>query len=228
MLDELKQSVLEANLRLVEESLVISTWGNVSAIDRDSGLLAIKPSGVPYESLTINDMVIVSLEDGSVVEGDKKPSSDTPTHIEIYKAFSSIGSIVHTHSMNATAFAQARQPIKALGTTHADYFFGDIPCTRPLEQCEVEHCYEVNTGKVISETFCGKDPESIPGVLVAGHGPFCWGKDPKEAVFHAVVLEYLAEMNLKTIEIDPYAHIEPYVLLKHFERKHGPGAYYGQ
>lgn len=228
MLEELKIQVCDANLELVERGLVIYTWGNVSGIDRNSDCMIIKPSGVDYGSLTPNDMVIVEVSTGHVVEGSLKPSSDTPTHLELYRSFPNIGGVVHTHSMNAAAFAQAGAPIQALGTTHADYFFGNIPCTRELTEEEVNGAYELNTGKVIVETFRDLDYEAIPGALVRNHGPFTWGCNADEAVYHAVVLEYLAELNLKTCTINPNAELPNYVLQKHYMRKHGSNAYYGQ
>ena len=230
MLEKLKQEVYEANLELVKQGLVIYTWGNVSGIDREKGLVVIKPSGVSYEQMKASDMVVVSLESGEVVEGNLNPSSDTPTHLEIYRKFKDVLGIVHTHSLNAVAFAQAGLPIKALGTTHADYFYGDIPCTRELKKEEVENDYELNTGKVIVETFNNLKQKilDIPGVLVKNHGPFAFGRSPKEAVYHAKVMEVIAEMNLKTLLLNKNASLAEYVLDKHYLRKHGPKAYYGQ
>lgn len=230
MLEKLKQEVYEANLELVKQGLVIYTWGNVSGIDREKGLVVIKPSGVNYEQMKASDMVVVSLESGEVIEGNLNPSSDTPTHLEIYRQFKDVLGIVHTHSLNAVAFAQAGLPIKALGTTHADYFYGDIPCTRELKKEEVENDYELNTGKVIVETFNNLKQKilDIPGVLVKNHGPFAFGKSPKEAVYHAKVMEVIAEMNLKTLLLNKNASLAKYVLDKHYLRKHGPKAYYGQ
>ena len=230
MLEKLKQEVYEANLELVKQGLVIYTWGNVSGIDREKGLVVIKPSGVSYEQMKASDMVVVSLESGEVVEGNLNPSSDTPTHLEIYRKFKDVLGIVHTHSLNAVAFAQAGLPIKALGTTHADYFYGDIPCTRELKKEEVENDYELNTGKVIVETFNNSKQKilDIPGVLVKNHGPFAFGRSPKEAVYHAKVMEVIAEMNLKTLLLNKNASLAEYVLDKHYLRKHGPKAYYGQ
>ena len=230
MLEKLKQEVYEANLELVKQGLVIYTWGNVSGIDREKGLVVIKPSGVSYEQMKASDMVVVSLETGEVVEGNLNPSSDTPTHLEIYRKFKDVLGIVHTHSLNAVAFAQAGLPIKALGTTHADYFYGDIPCTRELKKEEVENDYELNTGKVIVETFNNLKQKilDIPGVLVKNHGPFAFGKSPKEAVYHAKVMEVIAEMNLKTLLLNKNASLAKYILDKHYLRKHGPKAYYGQ
>lgn len=230
MLKELKQAVLEANLALPRHGLVTFTWGNVSGISREDGLVVIKPSGVPYEDLTVDDMVVVDL-DGRVVEGHLRPSSDTPTHIELYKAFGEIGGIVHTHSPSATVWAQARRPIPALGTTHADYFYGDVPVTRPLTKDEIERAYELETGKVIVETFRerGIDPVAMPAVLVANHAPFTWGRDPAEAVYHAVVLEVVARMALDTLLLTGgEAQMDSFLLDKHYNRKHGKNAYYGQ
>ena len=230
MLEGLKQLVFEANMDLVAKGVVIYTWGNASGIDRESGLVVIKPSGVDYASMCADDMVVVDLEGGKVVEGRYKPSSDTPTHLELYRRFPSIGGVVHTHSTNAVAFAQAGMDIPALGTTHADYFHGSVPCTRELCKAEVESDYELNTGKVIAETFESRsiDPVAVPAALVANHGPFAWGTDAKDAVFHAVVLERVAEMAMKTLALNPNSRMESYVLDKHYLRKHGPNAYYGQ
>ena len=230
MLERLKEDVCKANIELSEKGIVIYTWGNVSGIDRQKGLVVIKPSGVSYEDMTPGDMVVVDIDSGEVVEGDLKPSSDTKTHLEIYRAFGGVSGVVHTHSANATAFAQAGKDIKALGTTHADYFYGDIPCTRILSKEEVAGDYELNTGKVIIETFTerGIEPGDIPGVIVAGHGPFAWGKDPESAVHNAVVLEKIAEMNIKTLMLDVDAKLPDYVRDKHYKRKHGKDAYYGQ
>ena len=230
MLDELKKKVCDANLELVNKGLVIYTWGNVSAIDRKSGLVVIKPSGVSYDSMSANDMVVVDVKTGKVVEGKYKPSSDTPTHLELYKRFPEIGGITHTHSTNAVAFAQAGIDIPALGTTHADYFYGDIPCTRELTQNEVDSFYEVNTGKVIIEEIekRGYSIMSIPGIIVKNHGPFSWGKDASESVYHSVVMEKIAEIDIKTLIINKKAKMQQYILDKHYYRKHGPNAYYGQ
>ena len=229
MLSELKERVFRANLMLRDHHLVIFTWGNVSAIDRKTGFIVIKPSGVAYDGMTADDMVVVA-PDGSIVEGKYKPSSDTPTHLALYKGFPDIGAVVHTHSTWATVFAQAGKSIPALGTTHADYFYGDVPCTRELTREEVEEAYERNTGKVIVETIdgLGYDPMAVPGIIVKNHGPFCWGKSPANAVYNAVVLETVAEMDLKTLLLNPNASIARYVLDKHYMRKHGPNAYYGQ
>ncbi|NGH07737.1 L-ribulose-5-phosphate 4-epimerase [Serratia marcescens] len=230
MLNELKRQVLAANLSLPAYGLVTFTWGNVSAIDRQSGLVVIKPSGIAYEAMTLADLVVVDLE-GKVREGHCKPSSDTATHLALYRAFADIGGVVHTHSRNATIWAQAGQPIPALGTTHADYFYGDIPCTRPMSEAEIAGDYEGETGKVIIETFnqAGRDPQQVPGVLVYSHGPFAWGKDAADAVHNAVVLEEVAIMAMATRQLAPaIAPMQPELLDKHFLRKHGKHAYYGQ
>lgn len=227
MIDELRKKVYEANIELVKRNIVIYTWGNVSGISREDNLIVIKPSGVPYDELTPEKMVVVDF-DMNVIEGKLKPSSDTATHIEIYKAFSEVGGVVHTHSVNATSFADAGRNIPALGTTHADYFYGEIPCTRELSKDEVDNDYEKNTGKVILDTFKNIDYKAIPAVLVKNHGPFTWGKDPKEAVYHAVVLETVADMALKTLQINNNARISRYILDKHYFRKHGVNATYGQ
>ncbi len=227
MLKELKQQVFEANLDLVKHQLVVFTWGNVSGIDRDKGLVAIKPSGVSYQKMKAGDIVIVDLE-GNIVEGGLKPSSDTPTHLELYKNFQKVGGIVHTHSEWATSWAQAGLGIPPYGTTHADYFYGEVPCTRKLTEGEVKENYELNTGKVIAETFSGLDPAALPGVLVNGHGPFSWGKDARAAVYHAVVMEEIAKMAFRTRVLGATRSIDQYLLDKHYLRKHGKGAYYGQ
>ncbi|HGM5056758.1 TPA: L-ribulose-5-phosphate 4-epimerase [Serratia marcescens] len=230
MLNELKRQVLAANLSLPAYGLVTFTWGNVSAIDRQSGLVVIKPSGIAYEAMTLEDLVVVDL-DGKVREGHRKPSSDTATHLALYRAFADIGGVVHTHSRNATIWAQAGQPIPALGTTHADYFYGDIPCTRPMSEAEIAGDYEGETGKVIIETFnqAGRDPQQVPGVLVYSHGPFAWGKSAADAVHNAVVLEEVAIMAMATRQLAPaIAPMQPELLDKHFLRKHGKHAYYGQ
>jgi L-ribulose-5-phosphate 4-epimerase len=229
-LAELREIVYAANRELVESGLVTGTFGNASGVDREAGLLVIKPSGVPYDRLTPAHMVPVSLETGEVVEGDLRPSSDTPTHRELYLAFE-CGGVAHTHSETATAFAQARLPIRCLGTTHADHFRGDVPVTRALTRPEVEHEYERNTGRLIVETFrkSRRSPEEIPAVLVAGHGPFTWGASPAEAVEHARMLEYLARMERTVRLLAPDAPgLEPYLVDKHYLRKHGKAAYYGQ
>ncbi len=228
MLESLKQQVLEANLLLPRHGLVTFTWGNVSGIDRDSNLVVIKPSGVDYDGMTADDMVIVNL-DGEIVEGKLKPSSDTATHLELYRAFKNIGGIVHTHSRWATSFAQAGKPIEATGTTHADYFYGAIPCTRLLTPAEIASDYEKNTGRVIVETFNQLDPNSIPAVLFHSHGPFCWGITPARAVETAVVLEEVACMQVHALMLNPQlTSMQPELLDKHFLRKHGKNAYYGQ
>ena len=229
MLEKLKQDVFEANMELQSKGVVIYTWGNVSGIDREKNLVIIKPSGVDYDRMKADDMVVVDLISGERVSGSLKPSSDTPTHLELYRRFPAIGGIVHTHSKFATAFAQAGIPLKALGTTHADYFYGDVPCTRDLTIDEVQRNYELNTGKVIAETIGAADPLSVPAVLVKNHGPFSWGTDPKQAVYHAVVLECVAEMAVLTFSLTPDCSGVPrYVLDKHYSRKHGANAYYGQ
>lgn len=230
MLDDLKQKVLEANLLLPKYGLVVFTWGNVSGIDRENGLVVIKPSGVDYDIMKAEDMVVTDL-DGNVVEGKLKPSSDLATHLEFYKHFKDIGGVVHTHSINAVAWAQAGKDIPALGTTHGDYFYGQIPCTRLMTKEEIKDNYELNTGKVVVEEFEKRhvDPNQIPGVLVHSHGPFTWGKDPFDAVHNSVVLDTLAKMALKTITINgDVDSMQRELLDKHFLRKHGPGAYYGQ
>jgi L-ribulose-5-phosphate 4-epimerase len=229
MLERLKRDVCAANLALVKAGLVIHTWGNVSGIDRAKSLVVIKPSGVSYAKMRPAHMVVVSLNSGKVVEGKLNPSSDTPTHLALYRSFQRIGGIIHTHSLHATAWAQSCQPLPAFGTTHADYFHGQIPCTRQLEPREIEFDYEANTGRVIIEAFSGRDPLSCPAVLVASHGPFAWGRTVEDAVHHAVVLEQLARMAGETLRIFPGTKPMPVPLLeKHFLRKHGPGAYYGQ
>lgn len=228
MLEQLKKQVLEANILLPKYGLVTFTWGNVSGIDRESGLVVIKPSGVPYEGMTEEDMVVVDL-DGKRVEGKWKPSSDTPTHVELYKAFPALGGIVHTHSRWATTFAQAGLDIPAMGTTHGDYFYGDIPCTRKMTPQEIAGEYEKETGRVIIETFAGKSPADIPGVTVHSHGPFAWGKDAMDAVHNAVVMEEVAFMDWHAMMINPAAgRMQQELLDKHYLRKHGKNAYYGQ
>ena len=230
MLEEMKKRVCEANLDLVAKGVVIYTWGNVSEIDRETGCVVIKPSGVEYDGMKPEDMVVVDLMTGEVVEGCYKPSSDTPTHLELYRRFPSIGGITHTHSAHAVAYAQAGVAIPALGTTHADYFYGNIPCTRELTKEEVETDYELNTGKVIAETIeaGGYEPLDIPGIVVRNHGPFTWGKDAKQSVYHAVVMDKVAEMDILTRILNPDAEMPQYILDKHYKRKHGPNAYYGQ
>ncbi len=228
MLEKLKEEVLKANLMLPKYNLVTFTWGNVSAVDRESGLVVIKPSGVEYDTMTADDMVVVDLETGKVVEGRYKPSSDTPTHLVLYRNFPEIGSVVHTHSRWATIFAQGNIPVKALGTTHADYFYGDIPCTRRMTEEEIFGAYEAETGNVIVETFKDIDYNAVPAVLVANHGPFTWGKDSVESVHNAVVLEEVAFMAWHDIAINKDADIQQQLLDKHYYRKHGKNAYYGQ
>jgi len=229
MLEELKEQVCQANLALVKEGLVVLTWGNVSGVDRASGNLVIKPSGVPYAGMAPQQMVVVSLATGQVVEGTLQPSSDTPTHRALYQAFQDIGGVAHSHSLFATAWAQGRRAIPSLGTTQADYWDGEVPCTRLLTAAEIESDYEANTGHVIIETFKHLDPAHHPGVLVASHGPFTWGKNARQAVENAVVLEFVARLAGETLRLNPKAKpIQPALLAKHFLRKHGPGAYYGQ
>jgi len=229
MLKRLKEQVFQANLLLPKHGLVTFTWGNVSGIDREKGLVVIKPSGVSYDDMKAGDMVVVELETGKKVGGSLKPSSDTATHLELYKAFPNIGGIVHTHSRWATTFAQAGRGIMALGTTHGDYFYGEIPCTRKMTKAEIEGAYEKETGAVIIETFQGKDPNAMPAVLVYSHGPFAWGKDPMDAVHNAVVLEEVAFMNFHTLMLEPsMPPMQQELLNKHYLRKHGANAYYGQ
>lgn len=230
MLEQLKQQVYEANMELPRRGLVTYTWGNVSGIDRESGLFVIKPSGVEYDEMRPEDLVVLDL-DGNKVEGKLNPSSDTKTHIELYKAFPELGGIVHTHSTHAVAWAQAGRDIPCFGTTHADYFYGPVPCARALTQEEIDEDYEKNTGKVIIEAFRTRNiqPMHVPGVVCSSHGPFTWGKDAAQAVYHAVVLEEVAKMALLTLQIDPNAAPAPQRIQdKHFLRKHGPNAYYGQ
>ncbi len=228
MLEALKREVWQANLLLPQHHLVTFTWGNVSAVDRERGLVVIKPGGVAYDAMQPDDMVVVNLESGAVVEGRYKPSSDTPTHLVLYRAFPSAGGIVHTHSRWATVFAQAHRPIPALGTTHADDFYGEIPCTRPMTDEEIGGEYEAQTGDVIVERFRSLDPQTMRAVLVAGHGPFTWGKDAHEAVHNAVVLEEAAFMAWHTMQLGKTEPISQALLDKHFLRKHGANAYYGQ
>lgn len=229
MLENLKQEVLEANLLLPRYKLVTFTWGNVSAVCREEGVMIIKPSGVEYDNMTAGDMVVVSLETGETVEGKYKPSSDTPTHLELYRNFKNVGGIVHTHSRWATSFAQAGRGIMPMGTTQADYFYGEIPCTRSMTPAEIKGEYEKETGSVIIETFKGIDPLSIPAVLVKSHGPFTWGKNAAEAVHNAVVLEEVAFMNYHAMTLDPsVGKMQQELLDKHYLRKHGANAYYGQ
>ena len=228
MLEDLKQKVLEANLALVKHKLVTFTWGNVSAIDREKDLVVIKPSGVEYDSMTADDMVVVDLE-GNVIEGKWKPSSDTPTHLVLYKNFLNIGGVVHTHSRMATSFAQAGKGIPAYGTTHGDYFYGEIPCTRKMTPSEISGEYEKETGNVIVETFKDKSADDLPAVLVHSHGPFAWGTDADNAVHNAVVLEEIGFMAYYAQQINPNINVMQQELLdKHYLRKHGKDAYYGQ
>lgn len=230
MLEELKERVCAANLELVARGVVIYTWGNVSGISSDRRYMVIKPSGVAYDGMMPEDMVVLDVATGETVEGKWNPSSDTKTHLALYRAFPTIGGITHTHSVHAVAFAQAGRAIPALGTTHADYFYGDIPCTRELTAAEVSEDYELNTGNVIVETLrqLAIDPLAVPGIVVKNHGPFTWGKDAAASVYHAVVMEKVAEMDLKTLLLNPDAGLAQYVLDKHYMRKHGPNAYYGQ
>ena len=228
MLESLKESVFSANMLLPKHGLITFTWGNVSGIDRQSGLVVIKPSGVEYDTMKAEDMVVVDLE-GNRIEGHYKPSSDTPTHLELYKAFPKCGGIVHTHSRWATSFAQAGMSIPAMGTTHADYFYGDIPCTRPMTPAEIADKYEKNTGVVIVETFKDLSPEDIPGVVVYSHGPFAWGTDPFNAVHNAVVMEEVAFMDYHALMLNPeHRDIQSELMDRHYLRKHGANAYYGQ
>lgn len=241
MLEDLKEKVFRANLSLVEHGLVIFTWGNVSGIDREKGLVVIKPSGVSYDTMKASDMVVVRLSDGTVVEGDLRPSSDTPTHLAIYRAFPEAGGVVHTHSTYATAWAQAGIDLPNIGTTHADYFHDAVPCTPDMTRDEVEGDYELETGNVIVRRFrdgvpgCVRDdaewavnPVHTPGVLVKNHGPFTWGKTPAEAVHNAVVLEQVVKMASIAFTVNPALTMNPLLVEKHFSRKHGPNAYYGQ
>ncbi len=227
MLEALKEKVFQANLDLVKHGLVIFTWGNVSAIDRQSGLVVIKPSGVEYDAMKAEDMVVVDL-DGNIVEGNLNPSSDTPTHLVLYKAFPQIGGVVHTHSTYATSWAQAGMDIPNIGTTHADYFYKGLPCTDDMTELEVMGNYELETGNVIVKRFNGMNPVHTPGVLVKNHGPFSWGKDAHEAVHNAVVMEQVAKMANIAYSINPNLTMNPLLIEKHFSRKHGPNAYYGQ
>ncbi len=229
MLTELKERVCEANLLLPKHGLVTFTWGNVSGVDREKGLMVIKPSGVEYDGMSPQDMVVVDLETGKRVEGQWKPSSDTDTHLALYRAFPRLGGVVHTHSRWATTFAQAGRAIPAMGTTQGDYFYGDIPCTRKMTPAEIEGSYELETGNVIIETFQGMEPMDIPGVLVHSHGPFAWGKDPLNAVHNAVVMEEVAFMDWHTMLLNPESgRMQQELLDKHYLRKHGANAYYGQ
>lgn len=227
-LAQLKQQVLEANLDLPRHRLVTFTWGNVSGIDRERGLVVIKPSGVEYDHMGIDDMVVLDL-DGNRIEGQLRPSSDTPTHLVLYRRYPDIGGVVHSHSSHATAWAQAQRPVPIFGTTQADYFHGDVPCSRLLTPGEVAEDYEGLTGHLIVETLCDTAPLTVPGILIANHGPFSWGKDPHQAVHNAVVLEEIARMAWMTLQINPQAaRLPDYMLEKHYQRKHGKHAYYGQ
>lgn len=228
MLEELKKEIFQANLDLVKQGLVIFTWGNVSGVDREKGLVVIKPSGVSYETMKPEDMVVVSLETGKVVEGDLNPSSDTPTHLVLYRAFQNIQGVVHTHSTYATAWAQAGKDIPNIGTTHADYFYKAVPCTADMTKEEVEGKYELETGNVIVKRFEGINPDYTPGVLVKNHGPFTWGTSPANAVYNAKVLEQCAKMAFISFAINPETTMNPLLIEKHYSRKHGPNAYYGQ
>lgn len=227
MLEKLKQEVLEANLDLVKNNLVILTWGNVSALDRETGLVVIKPSGVSYDDMKAEDMVVVDL-DGNIVEGDLRPSSDTPTHLAIYRHFPEVGGVVHTHSTYATAWAQAGLPIPNIGTTHADTFHQAVPCTEEMSKEQIEAAYEAATGDVIAEAFEGMNPMHTPAVLVKHHGPFTWGKNAANAVYNAVVLEEVARMASITVALNPNVVMNQDLIEKHYERKHGANAYYGQ
>lgn len=227
MLEELKAKVCKANLDLVGHGLVIFTWGNVSAIDRETGLVVIKPSGVSYDNMKPSDMVVVDL-DGNIVEGDLNPSSDTPTHLALYRAWPEIGGVVHTHSTYATAWAQAGLDIPNIGTTHSDYFHKDIPCTGDMTEEEVKGAYELETGNVIVRRFVEMNPSHTPGVLVKNHGPFSWGKDASDAVHNAVVMEQVAKMAYISFGVNPGLSMNEHLIEKHFSRKHGPNAYYGQ
>ena len=227
-MERLTQQVYEANMLLPQYGLVTFTWGNVSAIDREHGWVAIKPSGVEYETMTVEDIVVVDLVTGEKIAGEKKPSSDTPTHLELYRAFPELGGVVHTHSRWATCWAQAGRGLPAYGTTHGDYFYGEIPCTRKMTPAEIAGAYEAETGKVIVERFAGLQVAQVPGVLVHSHGPFTWGKDAAEAVYNAVVLEEIAMMAFVTEKLGQTAPMQQELLDKHFLRKHGANAYYGQ
>ena len=227
MLEELKEKVFKANLELVKQGLVIFTWGNVSGIDRETGYMVIKPSGVSYDDMKASDMVVVDINTGAVIEGELNPSSDTPTHIELYKAFKNIQGVVHTHSTYATAFAQAGMSIPNIGTTHADYFYKDIPCTRDMVESEMAE-YEKETGTVIIDAFKDINPDHTPGVLVKCHGPFSWGTSPDNAVYNAKVMEQCAKMAFVSLTLNPQTEMNPLLIEKHYMRKHGPNAYYGQ
>jgi L-ribulose-5-phosphate 4-epimerase len=227
MLEKLKEEVFKANLDLVENGLVIHTWGNVSGRDRETGLIVIKPSGVSYQIMKAADMVVID-RDGIVVEGNYKPSTDAPTHVLLYRKYETLGGVVHTHSSYATSWAQAGKAIPPLGTTHADHFYGEVPCTRLLTREETESDYELNTGKIIVEKMGDTDPFSSPAVLVSGHGPFCWGKDASDAVYNAIALEEIARMAFYTVLLGKTEHMSQFLMDKHFKRKHGRDAYYGQ
>lgn len=227
MLETLKLRVFEANLDLVTHGLVIHTWGNVSGRDVETGLVVIKPSGVSYATMKAEDMVVIDMK-GNVIEGNYKPSTDAPTHLVLYKAFISAGGIVHTHSTHATSWAQAGKAIPAFGTTHADHYHGEVPCTRKLNDNEIMNDYEINSGRVIAETFQNIDPEAVPSVLVHSHGPFCWGESPEKAVYNAIALEEIARMAFNTVLLGRNEPVEKALLDKHFNRKHGSDAYYGQ
>src|SRR5450759_4584351 len=227
MLKKLKNTVCKANLDLVKNGLVIHTWGNVSGRDKESGLIVIKPSGVGYDTMKPDDMVVID-QNGRVIEGKFKPSSDAPTHLLLYKAYQTIGGVVHTHSSYATSWAQSGRPIPPFGTTHADHFYGEVPCTRLLTQKEIENDYEINTGKIIIEKLGSVDPLAVPAILVNGHGPFCWGNDAENAVYNAVALEEIAKMAFYTVMLGKKEPISKFLLDKHFKRKHGTNDYYGQ
>jgi L-ribulose-5-phosphate 4-epimerase len=227
MLEKLKNDVYKANLELVEKGLVIHTWGNVSGRDRESGFIVIKPSGVSYDSMRSEDMVVIDKE-GSVIEGKYKPSTDAPTHLILYKSSDQIGGVVHTHSSYATSWAQAGKAIPPFGTTHADHFYGEVPCTRQLTNSEIQTDYEINTGMIILEKLGDSDPLEVPSILVNGHGPFCWGKSAEDAVYNAVALEEIAKMAFYTVLLGKTEPISQFLLDKHFRRKHGRNAYYGQ
>lgn len=227
MLEALKQRVFKANLDLVKHGLVIHTWGNVSGRDSGTGLVVIKPSGISYTAMKAEDMVVIDM-DGKIIEGSYKPSTDAPTHLVLYNAFPSTGGIVHTHSTHATSWAQAGRAIPPFGTTHADHYHGEVPCTRKLREDEIGNDYEINTGRVIVETFMNLDPEAVPSVLVHSHGPFCWGDDPEKAVYNAIALEEIARMAFNTVLLGRSEPVERALLDKHFKRKHGSDAYYGQ
>lgn len=230
MLEQLKEEVCRANIELHKSGIVLYTWGNVSGIDAGEGLVVIKPSGIVYEKMKPSDMVVVDVKDGHIVEGDLNPSTDLPTHLELYRCFPNIRGVAHSHSIHAVAFAQAGRPIPVLGTTHADYSNYEIPCTRRMKQDEVENDYELNTGKVIVECMKEKElsQDDIPGVLVNSHGPFTWGSSPVDAVRNMVILETISEMAFKTLQLNPDATIDNFLVKKHYDRKHGKDAYYGQ